>query len=155
MILYADTPGERLDAFLSRSVEDLSRSAAQKLLEEGCVKRNGKPGKKNDRLEPGDAIDVTIPEPKPLEAVPTKMDLEIAYEDEDVLVINKPKGLVVHPPGMRTTPWSTAFCMPVGTAFPASTGSCGRASSTALTRTPPACWLLPKTTWPTAFWLPS
>ena len=97
MILYADTPGERLDAFLSRSVEDLSRSAAQKLLEEGCVKRNGKPGKKNDRLEPGDAIDVTIPEPKPLEAVPTKMDLEIAYEDEDVLVINKPKGLVVHP----------------------------------------------------------
>lgn len=97
MILYADIPGERLDAFLSRSVEDLSRSAAQKLLEEGCVKRNGKPGKKNDRLEPGDAIDVTIPEPKPLEAVPTKMDLEIAYEDEDVLVINKPKGLVVHP----------------------------------------------------------
>lgn len=97
MILYADTPGERLDAFLSRSVEDLSRSAAQKLLEEGCVKRNGKPGKKNDRLEPGDTIDVTIPEPKPLEAVPTKMDLEIAYEDEDVLVINKPKGLVVHP----------------------------------------------------------
>ena len=64
MILYADTPGERLDAFLSRSVEDLSRSAAQKLLEEGCVKRNGKPGKKNDRLEPGDAIDVTIPEPE-------------------------------------------------------------------------------------------
>ena len=51
------------------------------------------------------------------------MDLEIAYEDEDVLVINKPKGLVVHPlPGMRTTPWSTAFCMPVGTACPASTG---------------------------------
>ena len=97
MILYADIPGERLDAFLSRSVEDLSRSAAQKLLEEGCVKRNGKPGKKNDLLEPGDAIDVTIPEPKPLEAVPTKMDLEIAYEDEDVLVINKPKGLVVHP----------------------------------------------------------
>ena len=97
MILYADIPGERLDAFLSRSVEDLSRSAAPKLLEEGCVKRNGKPGKKNDRLEPGDAIDVTIPEPKPLEAVPTKMDLEIAYEDEDVLVINKPKGLVVHP----------------------------------------------------------
>ena len=97
MILYADIPGERLDAFLSRSAEDLSRSAAQKLLEEGCVKRNGKPGKKNDRLEPGDAIDVTIPEPKPLEAVPTKMDLEIAYEDEDVLVINKPKGLVVHP----------------------------------------------------------
>ena len=60
MILYADTPGERLDAFLSRSVEDLSRSAAQKLLEEGCVKRNGKPGKKNDRLEPGDTIDVTM-----------------------------------------------------------------------------------------------
>ena len=97
MILYADIAGERLDAFLARSVEGLSRSGAQKLLEEGCVTRCGKPGKKNDKLNPGDEISVEIPEPKAVDIAPTQMELEIVYEDEDVLVINKPKGLVVHP----------------------------------------------------------
>ena len=97
MTLFADIAGERLDAFLARSVESLSRSSAQKLLEEGCVLRNGKPGKKNDKLNTGDEISVTIPEPKPVDIVPRKIPLDIIYEDEDVLVINKPKGLVVHP----------------------------------------------------------
>ena len=97
MTLYADTPGERLDAFLARSVENLSRSGAQKLLEEGCVTLNGKSGKKNDKLNVGDQISVTIPEPKEVDIAPTEMALDIVYEDEDVLVINKPKGLVVHP----------------------------------------------------------
>ena len=97
MILFADTPGERLDAFLSRSVEGLTRSAAQRLIEESYVNRNGKPGKKNDKLNIGDEISVEIPEVKPTEIVPKEIPLEIVYEDEDVLVINKPKGLVVHP----------------------------------------------------------
>ena len=97
MILYADLPGERLDAFLARSVENLSRSGAQKLLEEGCVLLRGKPGKKNDKLNPGDEVSVTIPEPKAVDIAPVEMALDIVYEDEDVLVINKPKGLVVHP----------------------------------------------------------
>ena len=97
MILTADLSGERLDGFLSRVLPDLSRSAAQKLLEQGLVLRNGKPGKKNDRLETGDQISVTLPEPKPLDVPATEMELDIVYEDEDVLVINKPKGLVVHP----------------------------------------------------------
>ena len=97
MILTADLSGERLDGFLSRALPDFSRSAAQKLLEQGLVLRNGKPGKKNDRLEAGDEISVTLPEPKPLDVPATKMELDIVYEDEDVLVINKPKGLVVHP----------------------------------------------------------
>ncbi|MBO4938087.1 MAG: RluA family pseudouridine synthase [Oscillospiraceae bacterium] len=97
MILTADLSGERLDGFLSRVLPDLSRSAAQKLLEQGLVLRNGKPGKKNDRLEAGDKISVTLPEPQPLDVPATKMELDIVYEDEDVLVINKPKGLVVHP----------------------------------------------------------
>ena len=97
MTLYADIAGERLDAFLARCVPELTRSAAQKLLEEGCVLRNGKPGKKNDKLNIGDAIAVTIPEPKEVDIRPTEMALDIVYEDEDVLVINKPKGLVVHP----------------------------------------------------------
>ena len=97
MILFADIPGERLDAFLARCVQDLTRSAAQKLLEEEYVLRNGKPGKKNDKLNAGDEIRVTIPEPKEVEIAPTQMPLDIVYEDDDVVVINKPKGLVVHP----------------------------------------------------------
>ena len=97
MTLYPDLFGERLDAFLARAVPDMTRSAAQRLIEEGCVLRNGKPAKKNDKLNPGDTIEVTIPEPKETEIVPTDIPLDIVYEDEDVLVINKPKGLVVHP----------------------------------------------------------
>ena len=97
MRLTADIPGERLDAFLARSELGLTRSAAQKLLEEGCVRLGGKPGKKNDRLNVGDIVEVTLPEPKPLEVAPAQMALDIVYEDEDVVVINKPKGLVVHP----------------------------------------------------------
>ena len=90
-------PGERLDAFLARCAEGLTRSAAQKLIEEGHVLRNGKPGKKNDKLNMGDTIEYTLPQPKEVDIVATQMQLDIAYEDEDVIVINKPKGLVVHP----------------------------------------------------------
>ncbi len=97
MTLFADIPQERLDAFLARSVPDLSRSAAQKLIEEGNVRRNGAVGKKNDKLSPGDRVEFTIPEPEPTEIQPVEMPLDIVYEDDDVLVINKPKGLVVHP----------------------------------------------------------
>ena len=97
MTLFADIPGERLDAFLARSVGDLSRSAAQKLIEDGLVSRNGKPGKKNDKLNVGDTISYEIPEPKAVDIAPKEIPLDIVYEDEDLLVINKPKGLVVHP----------------------------------------------------------
>ena len=97
MILYADTAGERLDAFLARCAEGLTRSAAQKLIQEGHVKRNGQPGKKNDKLVVGDAVEYQVPEPKEVDIVPTQMALSIVYEDDDLLVIDKPKGLVVHP----------------------------------------------------------
>ena len=97
MIFTADISGERLDAFLARCVEGLTRSAAQRLLEEDCVKRNGKPGKKNDKLNIGDEICVQIPEPKETDIVAKDIPLQIVYEDDDVLVINNPKGLVVHP----------------------------------------------------------
>ena len=97
MILYADISGERLDAFLARSADQMSRSAAQKLIEAGCVTLNGKAARKNDRLEPGDQVCFELPEPQPVNIVATDIPLDIVYEDEDVLVINKPKGLVVHP----------------------------------------------------------
>ena len=97
MTLHPDIPGERLDAYLARAVEELTRSGAQKLIEEGCVRRNGKPAKKNDKLNIGDEITLEIPEPKEVDIVPTEMALDIVYEDEDLLVLNKPKGVVVHP----------------------------------------------------------
>ena len=97
MTLFADISGERLDAFLARAGEGLTRSAAQRLIEDGCVLRNGKPGKKNDKLNIGDEISVEMPQAKPVDIVAADIPLEIVYEDEDVLVINKPKGLVVHP----------------------------------------------------------
>ena len=97
MTIFADISGERLDAFLARAAEGLTRSAAQKLIESGAVTRNGKPGKKNDKLNIGDEVTFSIPEPKEVDIKPTQMDLDIVYEDDDVVVINKPKGLVVHP----------------------------------------------------------
>ena len=96
MILYADQEGERLDAFLARS-GGMTRSAAQRLIEDGLVTKNGKAAKKNDRLLPGDEISYHVPEAKAVDIAPTEMRLDIVYEDEDLLVINKPKGLVVHP----------------------------------------------------------
>ena len=97
MILHADTTGERLDAFVARSAPGLTRSAAQRLLEEGCVTVNGKPAKKNYKLTEGDKVAVTVPDPEPVDIQAKEIPLDIVYEDEDVVVINKPKGLVVHP----------------------------------------------------------
>lgn len=101
MTLTADMPGERLDAFLSRAGE-ISRAAAQKLLAGGRVFLNGQPGKKNDRLKPGDTVTFTLPDPQPVEAAPADIPLDIVYEDDDLLVLNKPKGLVVHPAAGHT-----------------------------------------------------
>ena len=97
MTLFADISGERLDAFLARSIDGMSRSGVQKLLEEGCVTVQGKTAKKNYKLSPGEEVRVSLPEPKPLDVLPKEMPLDIIYQDEDVLVLNKPKGLVVHP----------------------------------------------------------
>ena len=97
MILIADISGERLDAFLARAGEGLTRSTAQKLIEQGAVTRNGKPGRKNDKLNPGDRVEYDIPEPRAVDIQPKEIPLDIVYEDEDLLVINKPKGLVVPP----------------------------------------------------------
>ena len=97
MTLLADTSGERLDAFLARTVPELTRSAAQKMIEAGNVLRGGKKAKKNDKLNIGDEIALTIPEPKAVDIEAKEIPLDIVYEDDDVVVINKPKGLVVHP----------------------------------------------------------
>ena len=93
----ADRVGERADVLLSRSLEDLTRSAAARLLEEGAVLLDGKPVKKNYKTQAGDCFTVTLPEPEPVEAIPQDIPLDVVYEDEDVIVVNKPVGMVVHP----------------------------------------------------------
>ena len=97
MELICTADGMRLDVFLAEQIENMSRSGAQNLLEGGHVLVNGKAVKKNYRTTAGDRIQVELPEPEPLDIQATPMALEIVYEDSDVMVINKPKGLVVHP----------------------------------------------------------
>ena len=89
--------GERLDALLARSVEGLTRSAAQRLLEDGAVTCRGKALKKNDRPAAGDVVEVLLPDPEPVDVLPQNIPLDVVYEDEDVIVVNKPVGMVVHP----------------------------------------------------------
>ena len=97
LTLTADREGERLDAFLARSVPGLTRSAAQKLLEDGAVTLSGRPGKKNDRTAAGMEVSLTLPDPEPLDVLPQNIPLDVVYEDDDVIVVNKPVGMVVHP----------------------------------------------------------
>ena len=97
LTLTADREGERLDAFLARSVPGLTRSAAQKLLEDGAVTLSGRLGKKNDRTAAGMEVSLTLPQPEPLDVLPQDIPLDVVYEDDDVIVVNKPVGMVVHP----------------------------------------------------------
>jgi 23S rRNA pseudouridine1911/1915/1917 synthase len=96
--LTADAAGERLDRFLGRLLAEHSRTYLQKLIEDGCVLVNGAPTAKPAlRLEAGDAVSIRIPPPPPSGVEPESIPLEIVFENEDVLVINKPAGMVVHP----------------------------------------------------------
>ncbi len=89
--------GVRLDKYISDNIAELTRSAVQGICESGGVSVNGKPAAKNYRLRAGDVISVEIPDPQPMDAVPENIPLDIVYEDSDLLVVNKPKGMVVHP----------------------------------------------------------
>ena len=97
LTLTADREGERADALLSLLIPDLSRSAAQKLLERGAVMSNGRPVRKNDKPAPGQLLEVSLPDPEPIDVIPQDIPLDVVYEDGDVIVVNKPVGLVVHP----------------------------------------------------------
>lgn len=97
MKLRAETSGQRLDIFLAAAVPELTRSAAQRLLEQGNVTLDGAPLKKNARTEAGAEYELSLPELRKTELVAQDIPLDVVYEDADVLVVNKPKGLVVHP----------------------------------------------------------
>ena len=89
--------GSRIDVFLAEAMEQLSRSGVQKLIDAGQITRNGKPTKANEKLKEGDVIHVTLPDVKEVEILPENIPLDILYEDKDVIVVNKPQGMVVHP----------------------------------------------------------
>jgi len=101
--LSASEGGERLDKYITQMVPDLSRSRAQKLIEEGLITVNGGIAKPSYRLEVSDLVVVRIPPPEILEVRPESIPLDIVYEDKDIIVVNKPPGMVVHPAyGHRT-----------------------------------------------------
>ncbi|MCI7473028.1 MAG: RluA family pseudouridine synthase [Clostridiales bacterium] len=95
--LTADRAGERADQFLARMLPELTRSAAQRLLEEGAVTLNGLPVKKNYKTNAGDELVLALPDPAPIDVLPQDIPLDVIYEDDDVIAVNKPVGLVVHP----------------------------------------------------------
>ena len=89
--------GIRIDVFLADALEDVSRSGVQKLMEQGHIQLNGKAVKPNYKLREKDVIDVQIPDVVEPEILPENIPLDILYEDQDVIVLNKPQGMVVHP----------------------------------------------------------
>lgn len=89
--------GQRMDRWLAEVCGDLSRSQIQALMEDRKVSAGGRPVNKKEKAVPGMVVEVVLPDPQPIEAVPQNIPLEIVYEDPSLLVVNKPKGMVVHP----------------------------------------------------------
>jgi 23S rRNA pseudouridine1911/1915/1917 synthase len=97
VILQADRAGVRVDKYIAEAVPDLSRAAVQRLMDEGRILVNGAAVKPSRRLELGDTISVLIPPPQMTEIVAETIPLDVVYEDSDIIVVNKPAGMVVHP----------------------------------------------------------
>ncbi len=95
--VIARESGERIDALLAKEIEELTRSQLVRLIEQGAVTLSCKPIKKNYRANQGDIFVVEVQEPEETELVPQNIPLDVVYEDSDLIVINKPRGMVVHP----------------------------------------------------------
>ena len=95
-LFIAEKEYRRLDLCLS-DMTDLSRSRAQALIEAGLVLLNGRACRQSDAVRPGDTVRYAVPEAKPIELIPENIPLDILYEDRDICVVNKPRGMVVHP----------------------------------------------------------
>jgi len=97
MKVTGEQAGMRLDVYVSGLVPEMTRSRVQKLIIEGGVTVNGIPSKSNYKVREGDTVSVKVPRPEPLEVTAEQIPLDIVYEDKDLLVVNKPQGMVVHP----------------------------------------------------------
>lgn len=103
IVLLVQDPGQRLDKLLASQLEGMSRAAIQNLISGGMVTREGRPLSKSEKLSLGAEVRIRIPEPRVLDVAAENISLDIVYEDSDLLVVNKPKGMVVHPaPGNYT-----------------------------------------------------
>jgi 23S rRNA pseudouridine1911/1915/1917 synthase len=96
-VITAGESAKRIDLFLANRDPTFSRSALKRLIEEGCIQINGRIVRPSQKIKPGDRIRLEVPRPEPLDLLPEAIPFEILYEDADVLVLNKPAGLVVHP----------------------------------------------------------
>ena len=97
LIVPSEQSNSRIDKFIAQNLPDVSRSSLLHLFLEHNITLNGKPAAKNARLKIGDAVEVILPELKELEAKPEDIPLDIVFEDDDIIIVNKPKGMVVHP----------------------------------------------------------
>ncbi len=97
LTIQTEESTERIDALLARAIAGLTRSAAQRLLEQGAVTKNGLPVKKSYQTAPGDVFEVTLPDVAEPMLAAQDIPLDVIYEDEDLIVVNKPRGMVVHP----------------------------------------------------------
>ena len=95
--IIAEESGERIDALLAHMVDGMSRSAAQRLIDQGAVLLDGRPVQKNTRCDAGTQITVVLPEAQDIPLRPQNLPLDVIYEDDDLIVVNKPRGMVVHP----------------------------------------------------------
>lgn len=109
--------GERLDAFAARE-SGLTRSQIQRLASDGLITVNGAPGSKNDRLKTGDTVEIYLPETEEADAQPEDIPLDVVYEDDDLIIVNKPTGMVVHPaPGHASGTLVNALLFHCGTSL--------------------------------------
>jgi 23S rRNA pseudouridine1911/1915/1917 synthase len=97
IVVPAHQNKERIDKFLAHQIENATRSKIQKAIEQGLVLVNGKPVKASHEVTPGELIRCTLPQPPPVKALPEAIPIEILYEDDDLIVVNKPAGMVTHP----------------------------------------------------------
>ncbi|MEG1621590.1 MAG: RluA family pseudouridine synthase [Oscillospiraceae bacterium] len=96
-VVNENSDGERLDKWVSTVIEKISRSTAQKLCDDGNILLNKMPKNKNYKVKTGELFEIYLPQPKELDLIPQNIPIEIVYEDDNLLVVNKPKGMVVHP----------------------------------------------------------
>lgn len=152
-VVPGSAAGERLDVFLAEQDGlDLTRSAIQRLIRSHRVWVNGRTARPSRRLEPGEEVVIELPEPAPSGVVPEALPLDVVYEDPDVVVLNKPRGWVVHPaPGHPQGTLANALLA----RYPEMEGSGARdglASSTAWTATPRGSWWWPAAPLRTGSW---
>lgn len=141
--------GTRLDAFVASRANGLTRSQAARYIEEGRVSVDGKPAAKSCRITGGEAVTVDVPEVRDTALTAQDIPLDVVYEDADVIVVNKPAGMVVHPaPGHPDGTLVNALLHHCGSRCPASAGRSVPASFTASTGTPAVSSSPPRTTPP-------